>query len=374
VKTTETSQSRSLVVYSNDEPKGQDSKPGANSRYRFPRIEIESRPLQPLLPGSIRVRINCVGICGTDLHLLEKDEDGYTRCSSPSHIPPTGLILGHEGVGVVSALGQNVTNIERGDIVCFESIVACNSCVKCRQGSFNQCEHSSLLGMQQDGIFTEYADVPASVAHRVNDIAQSGRDLEALACVEPAAVAYLACVNARIIPGETVAVFGAGPIGFFAALMAKTLFGASQVCVSEPVNFRREFAKKASDRVLLPKEFSDDNQTLDVLIDAAGNLSDTSAAISKMNGNGRIVLLARTGQSLHIELVDQIISKNLHITGSRGHLGGPMNAVLSLVRAGRLDLHAPVTTVIEGFDQLAGRLTHPAALVAGDCKVVARLG
>jgi len=89
MKMPEASQSRSLVVYANDEPKGQYSNPGAHSRYRFPRIEIETRSLQPLPPGSIRVCMNCVGICGTDLHLLEKAEDGYTRCSSPSHIPPT---------------------------------------------------------------------------------------------------------------------------------------------------------------------------------------------------------------------------------------------------------------------------------------------
>jgi threonine dehydrogenase-like Zn-dependent dehydrogenase len=116
------------------------------------------------------------------------------------------------------------------------------------------------------------------------------------------------------------------------------------------------------------------SQSVDVLIDAAGNLSDTSAAISKMNGNGRIVLLARTGEPLHIDLVDQIISKNLHIIGSRGHLGGAMNAVLSLTRAGRLDLHAPVTKVVEGLDRLADLLKNAAALMASDCKVIAKLG
>ena len=369
----EVSQSRSLIVYANDDPKGNAGNPSSNYRYRFPRIEIENRALLPLSAGSIRVKMNCVGICGTDLHLLETEEDGYTRCSSPSQIPFTGRILGHEGMGVVCELGQNVEKIELGDFVCFESILTCKSCVKCRQGAFNQCVHSSLLGMEQDGLFTEYADVPVSAAHVVTDIAQTDRDLEGLACVEPAAVAYLACVNARIAPGETVAVLGAGPIGFFAALMAKTLFGASHVCLSEPVEFRREFGRLASDQVLLPEEFSESNQSFDVLIDAAGSLSDTSTAISQMNGNGRIVLLSRTGQSLHIDLVDQIISKSLHIIGSRGHLGGAMNAVLSLARAGRLDLRAPVTKVAHGLDSLAGLLKNPTALMAGDCKVVVKL-
>jgi threonine dehydrogenase-like Zn-dependent dehydrogenase len=186
-------------------------------------------------------------------------------------------------------------------------------------------------------------------------------------------VAYLACINAQITPGETVAVLGGGTIGFFAALMAKTLFGAAHVCLSEPGKFRRDFGKKACDEVVSPAEFSEGNRSFDVLIDAAGSLSDTSAGIAKMNGNGRIVLLSRTGQALHIDLVDQIISKSLHLIGSRGHLGGAVNAVLSLVRSGRLDLRAPVTKVAQGLDQLADLLKNPAALIASDCKVLVKI-
>ena len=365
--------SRSIVVYANTEPRNGAASCGPQHLYRFARTVIESRTLAPL-PGSwIRVRMAWVGICGTDLHLLEAGDDGYTRCSSPSDIPPGGRILGHEGVGYVHAIGDGVDHFKPGDLVCFESIMTCHSCEKCRQGCFNQCERSRLVGMEEDGLFTEYADMPAALAHGVHDMAKTHRDLEGLACVEPAAVAYLACANARISPGEKVAVFGAGPIGFFAALMAKTIFGASRVGLTEPLTFRREFAQRASDQAYHPDEFAEDHQSYDVLIDAAGDLADVSAAIPRIKGNGRIVLLARTGQPLHVDMVDQVISKSLSLIGSRGHLGGAMHAVLSLARSGRLDLHAPITRVVEGLDGLAEVLAKPGLCQAADCKVIAKL-
>lgn len=333
----------------------------------------EERPLRPLPVGWIRVQMVHVGICGTDLHLLETTEDGYTRCSCPAHIPAAGRVLGHEGVGRVCAVSSGVERLVPGDVACLESIITCTTCEKCRQGAFNQCERSRLLGMEEDGLFSEYADVPASLAHCVNDIACTARDLEGLACVEPAAVAMLACTNAGISPGERVAVFGAGPIGFYVALMARTLFGAVRVCLSEPVELRRELGRRAADRVVRPEEFADDDETYDVLVDAAGHLEGVSATIPRMKGNGRIVLLARTGQPFTTDGVDHVISKSLRIMGSRGHLGGAVEAVLELARSGRLDLRAPVTSVVDGLDGLAEMLRSPDACLTTNCKTLARL-
>ena len=367
------SRSRSVVLYADDAPRRQTPSSGPQHRYRNPRIQLEERSLPPLPAGWIRVQIAYAGICGTDVHLLEKAEDGYTRSSCPATIPPEGRIIGHEGVGFVRECGAGVDNVGPGDCVCLESIVSCKSCEKCRQGNFNQCERSVLIGMEEDGLFTEHADVPASLAHRVNDLANRKRNLEGLACVEPAAVAYLACVNARFRPGENVAVFGAGPIGYYVAMMARTLFGAAQVTVAEPLPFRREFAGRVCDRVTGPGEFAADRQTYDVLVDAAGDLAGVSATLRKMRGNGRIILLSRTGMAFHTDQVDQIISKSLHLIGSRGHLGGAMNAVLSLVRTDRLDLRAPVTRVAKGMDELGQLLSQPSLIMAGDCKILAKL-
>jgi threonine dehydrogenase-like Zn-dependent dehydrogenase len=289
------------------------------------------------------------------------------------HIASHGRIIGHEAVAVVTDAGTDDLPFSRGDVVCFESIVTCKRCRMCRQGNFNQCEKSRLVGLELDGLFTEFADVPASLAHCVNDLAGSDRDLEALACVEPAAVSYLACHNARINPGDSVVVLGAGPIGYYAALIAKTLFGAASVCVSEVSEFRREFVQRVSDQAVPPEVLHESDDQVDVLIDAAGAMSDVNRLIPRMYGNGRIVLLARTGQSLHIEHVDHVISKALRIIGSRGQLGGAFGTVLNLMRNGRIDPHLAVTRVVNGFDELATALQDPGRIVASDCKVVANL-
>jgi amino acid adenylation domain-containing protein len=359
---------RSLVVYATEEPHRDGT--GGGARYRWPRLSDEIRQLGALCPDAIRVRIATVGICGTDLHLLETSPAGYVRCSSPMKIPSQGRIIGHEAVGIVTAAGAGQTEFSVGDVVCLESIVTCQHCRMCRQGRFNQCERSRLIGLEQDGLFAEFADVPASLAHKATDLAKCDRDFESLACVEPAAVAFLACQNARITPGETVVVQGAGPIGFYAALMARRLFGASLVTVSEPSEFRREFARQVADVALSPEQLLRSNSRFDVVIEASGSLDGASRLIPRLDGNGRLVLLARTGQPLVVEHVDQVISRSLQVIGSRGHLGGAFGAVLDLVRRGRIDLRQPVTRVVRGFDELADALRNPHRLVMGDCKVV----
>lgn len=99
------------------------------------------------------------------------------------------------------------------------------------------------------------ADVPAMLANNVTDLIKSDKDLHAAACVEPAGVAYVACQNTDIKGGDIVAVFGAGPIGLFTAMLSKAVFGASVVHMIEPVPFRRKFSKKWCDYVYDTDEF-----------------------------------------------------------------------------------------------------------------------
>lgn len=345
----------------------------SGNRFCNPRLRLESRPLQTLRAGTLRIRMLRVGVCGTDLHLLEQGTDGLIRCTSPLTIPADGRIIGHEGVGVVEEVGPGVDSFEVGDVVCCESIVTCGVCKPCRRGSFNQCEASLLLGLEMDGLFATWADVPSRIVHQVSDLADSATSLNGLACVEPAAVAFLACQNAKIHPGDSVLVLGGGPIGYFTALLAGQMFGASRVCLSEPGEFRRNFASEVAETTVQPEEVAGLGQTFDVLIEAAGALSSIDPLLETMRPNGRIVLLARTGVSLVITRVDELITKSLTVVGSRGHLGGAFDAVLELMRSGRLDLRQVVTRSVVGLADLMEALKDPAGIVARDCKVVVDL-
>ena len=205
-----------LSVCAKYEPMAGVVNPGPHQKYKDSRIIIEKRTLNELDPSFLRVKMLFAGVCGTDVHAVEHDPvTKYIKCSAPLSFPQTtpGRIIGHEGVGQVVEVGKNISHIQKGSYVSFESIVACHRCVYCRQGSFNQCENALLLGLEMDGVFGTVVDVPASLAHDISPYVQSNSDLRAFALLEPAAVAYVACENAKIAPSNKVLIFGAGPIG-----------------------------------------------------------------------------------------------------------------------------------------------------------------
>ena len=218
-------ESKSVVIYADRLPLKGIVQPGPHQIYRNPRICVEMRQLGNLRADDIRVEMIYAGICGTDVHLVETDPDtGYIRCSAPTEIPETGRILGHEGVGKVVAAGSHVHNVRPGALVAFESIIVCHHCSECRRGRFNQCRNARLLGLESDGLFGTTVDVPGLLAHDVTQYALSDQVLKGLACLEPAAVAFVACQNSQVATGDVVIVFGAGPIGLFSAMMARNIF------------------------------------------------------------------------------------------------------------------------------------------------------
>jgi threonine dehydrogenase-like Zn-dependent dehydrogenase len=364
-----------LVIRAEREPVPGVASPGPHQLYRRPRLAVEPRVPGALPDGHLRVEMDLVGVCGTDLLAVRSDPDsGYLLGTAPLEIGPAGRVLGHEGVGRVREVGRGVTGFRRGDWVAFESLDTCHVCAACRRGSFNQCPNAVLIGMQRDGLFAECTDLPARLAHDVSDLGghESGR--RAAACLEPAACSFVALSLARARPGENVLVFGAGPIGLFAAMLARTAFGASHVEVVEPSDFRRDFARRWADRVADVEEFFAEpaRRAVDVLVETSGRLENVTRALRRMGPNGRMVLLARAGEPLRLEDVDHVITNNLSILGSRGHLGGAVGDVLRLHRDGRLPLEAAVTGVVHGLDALESALADPAALAGKHCKLLAR--
>jgi D-xylulose reductase len=350
--------------------------PGPHQLYRNPRLAVETRTLGRLAPATVRAEMLYAGICGTDLHVAQSDPaTGYILGSAPLEVGPEGRVLGHEGVGRIVEVGAGVTHLRRGDLVTFESIDRCHHCEPCRRGDFNQCERAVLLGMQRDGLFGTRVDVPALLAHDVGDLEQRPGGLLAAACIEPAACGVLACTACRVGPGDAVLVFGAGPLGLFAALSCRLAFGASAIHVVEPLPFRRELAKRWADHCWDVEEFFADPpaRRFDVLIETSGALENVDRALARLGANARVALLARAGRPLSLRNVDHLIANSISIVGSRGHLGGAFSEVLRLVRAGRLPLHEGVTEVVEGLPGLLTRLAAPALVTERNCKVLARL-
>jgi threonine dehydrogenase-like Zn-dependent dehydrogenase len=364
-----------VVMYAEKQPMEGVVCPGPHQIYRNPRLEVEDRELDDPADDEIRVEMVYAGICGTDLHLVETDIiTGYIRGSAPAEIPAEGRVIGHEGVGQIIAAGRNVRHVKEGDYVSFESILVCHYCDMCRMGHFNQCRQARLLGLERNGLFGSIVNVPSMLAHDLKGMASSVEGLRAAACIEPAGVAYVACQNTRITPGDTVAVFGAGPIGVLCAMLSKIVFGASVVYVIDPVQFRRNLAKKWCDEIFDVEDFfeEEDQKSIDVVIEASGYLNNIKRVFRCLNPGGRIALLARSGEPLTLDAVDHMITNAITLVGSRGHLGGAVDKIINLYNNGQIPIHDIITDIVKGPDGLLSALNHPENIVNNNCKVLAK--
>jgi threonine dehydrogenase-like Zn-dependent dehydrogenase len=365
-------ESRVVVVHADIEPIEGIANPGPHQIYKNPRISVEHRELGELLSDEVRVEMIYAGVCGTDVHLVETNPDtGYIRCSAPARIPHEGRVIGHEGVGKVIEVGSHVRHVKLGDYVTFESIIVCHYCDECRRGDFNQCRNALLFGLEKDGLFGTVADVPSMLTHNVNALAKSKKGLKTAACIEPAGVAYVACQNTDLKAGDVVVVFGAGPIGLFSAMLSKVVFGASRVYTVEPVPFRRNLARKWSDEVYDIEEFFDRGpSSIDVVMEASGHMDNVRRVFRRLNANGRVALLGRSGEPLVLDAVDHMITNAVSLIGSRGHLGGAFANILSLCQNARISLDDVVTQVVSGPEKLCELLRSPEKILEENCKVL----
>ncbi len=183
--------------------------------------EVRNKPV----PGNreVVIKIKTVGICGTDIHAWGGNQPFFTY----------PRVLGHEICGEVIEIGENITQVKAGQQVAVIPYVACQQCPACESGRTNCCEKISVIGVHQDGGFSEYLAVPID-----NVLVAEGIDPQAAALIEPFAISAHAVRRAAVEPGDRVLVVGAGPIGLGAAAVAKA--DGAQVVMADTSGSRRE--------------------------------------------------------------------------------------------------------------------------------------
>ncbi|KAF2475178.1 theronine dehydrogenase [Lindgomyces ingoldianus] len=184
-------------------------------------------------PTDAVIKLKFSTICGTDLHILKGDVPTI----------PAGRILGHEGVGTVASVGAGVTNFKEGDPVLISCISSCGTCEYCKRGMYSHCVTGGWsLGNKIDGTQAEFVRIP----NAENSLYKvpAGVDEQALVMLSDIFPTGLECgvLNAKVSPGSTVAIVGAGPVGL-AALITAQLYSPSTIVMIDPDENRLVVAK-----------------------------------------------------------------------------------------------------------------------------------
>lgn len=288
------------------------------------RMEFTERPIPQPKSDEVLVRLEYVGICGSDLHYFENGRIGDFIVKPP-------FVLGHEAAGVVVETGSGVTHLKKGDRVALEPGKTCGHCEFCRSGRYNLCPDVIFFATPPvDGVFQEYAAHEAALCFKLPEKMNSMEG----ALIEPLSVGFHAALTGNAKFGQTALVTGSGCIGLVSMLALKAL-GLSRVYVSDVVNKRLEKAKSlGADGVINTAEknlletvhefIHDDSRGsgLDLVIETSGSEAAAKEGIGALKKGGTLVFVGYSktgmmnlpiGQALDKELTMKTIFRYRHI-------------------------------------------------------------
>jgi len=279
-------------------------------------------------PGEALVAVAAVGICGSDVELL----DG-TRPAPYVRYP---VVPGHEWAGTVTEVGPGVAGLSPGDRVVAEGFRACGACDRCKEGRTNLCSADyAETGFTHPGAFAEFVAVPARLVHRL----PADADLEAAALLEPAACVGQGLLEVELRPGLRAAVVGAGTLGLLAVAMLRLTSPARLTLVGSRAG-RLELGRKLGATEVLDIR-NDDLDRLeggfDLVFEAANRPSGGAAALRLARRGGAVVLEGISGSADPSLAGDDIPLKHLRVQGVFGASGAAWRWVVSLFASGALD-------------------------------------
>lgn len=301
--------------------------------------------------NDLLIKIRKTAICGTDVHIYKWDEWSQKTI-------PVPMVVGHEYVGEVAAMGDGVRGFEKGDRVSGEGHITCGHCRNCRAGRRHLCRNTVGVGVNRPGAFAEYLVIPADNAFKLPDDISD----EMAAIFDPFGNAVHTALAFDLV-GEDVLITGAGPIGIMAAAVARHV-GARHVVITDVNPYRLELAVKmgATRAVDVSKENLRDVMTelgmkegFDVGLEMSGVPSAFRQMLDTINHGGKIAMLGIPPESVAIDW-NQVIFKGLTIKGIYGReMFETWYKMASLLQSG-LDLspilthQLPIDKFQEGFD------------------------
>ena len=266
------------------------------------------------------------------------------------------MVLGHESSGVVSAVGSEVKSLKVGDRVAIEPGIPCRRCDPCKGGKYNLCPKMAFAATPpHDGTLAKYYVVPEDFCYALPEHVS----LEEGALMEPLSVAVHVTRQSDMSPGDSVVVFGAGPVGLLCCAVARA-FGASKVIAVDIQPGRLEFAEKhAATGTFIPvkdataaenaqrlREMHGLGRGADVVIDASGAEASVHTGIHALRMGGSYVQGGMGRDEINFPIM-AACTKELTLWGSFRYCSGDYRLAMELVASGKVDVKDLVTKVVQ---------------------------
>lgn len=311
-------------------------------------MRMEEEDIPPINDDQVLVRMEYVGICGSDVHYYEYGRIGDYVVDKP-------LILGHECAGTVVEAGRAVTSLKVGDRVALEPGRTCGKCYYCKTGKYNLCRDVVFMATPPvDGAFAEYVAYPADLAFKLPDNVSTMEG----ALVEPLAVGIHAANQADVQLGQSAAILGAGCIGLM-ALKAVKAKGAGDVYVTDTIDSRLRFALDSGAAAVFNPRNADvvssitkltDGEGPDIVIETAGAAPSTKQTIDLVRRGGTIVLVGLVPEGEVSMNVARLIDKEARIKTVFRYRNIYPSAIKAIAD-GKIDVKSMVTHIFD-FDDI----------------------
>jgi L-iditol 2-dehydrogenase len=318
-------------------------------------LRVDEVPIPQPGPGEVLIRVRAVGVCGSDVHYYV---DGHIGDA----VPTFPFTLGHEFAGEVAALGPGVSWPSVGTRVAVDPAVPCGKCEVCLEGNPNCCPNVRFPGSAPiEGSLAEYFVHPAELCVPLPD----ALDFADGALLEPLGVAIHALNLAKVRPGDSVAILGAGPIGLMLLQIARGVAGA--VYVTEPIRERRTLAERLGARAVCDPSATDPvgwlrketaNRGVDIAIEVAWGAEAVTQAVEMARPAGKVILVGIPRDDVVTFPAGTARRKGLSILMSR-RMKFVYRRAMALVEAGIVDVRAllthrfPLERAAEAFELVA---------------------
>ncbi|KAA8911735.1 chaperonin 10-like protein [Sphaerosporella brunnea] len=309
-------------------------------------VAFEDRPIPTLKNDTdVLIKIEVTGICGSDVHYWQHGGIGPFILKAP-------MVLGHESAGTVVSVGSRVTSLAPGDRVALEPGIPCRMCDFCKGGKYNLCAEMRFAATPPyDGSLAKYYVLPADFCVKLPEHVS----LEEGALVEPLSVGVHVAKLADVRPGESVVIFGAGPVGLLCAAVARA-YGAMKIVVVDISQPRLDFAAKYAATHVFNGTHSRDPKVnaqaikeqfglgggADKAIDASGAPPCIQAGIYVLKQGGTFVQVGMGPADIQFPIVE-MAAKELVVKGSFRYAAGDYKLAVELIAAGKVEVKSLIT-------------------------------